>query len=151
SCLPRHRQTHARCGDGLGPPFRGDIPPSASPLPYLRTRSDREREVLSTLLPGTAPKRQWSGRAARSPTTGHDTSWFPFLVSPADHQSTPSFVNLKNCSGETGADPNHLPIAQGRLQWRPSRLLIPVHLPLWAIALCVDRKGLLDHFVGAAE
>jgi hypothetical protein len=29
--------------------------------------------------------------------------------------------------------------------------LIPVHLPLWAIALCVDCKGLLDHLVGAAE
>jgi hypothetical protein len=29
--------------------------------------------------------------------------------------------------------------------------LISVHLPLSAIALCVDCKGLLDHLVGAAE
>jgi hypothetical protein len=29
--------------------------------------------------------------------------------------------------------------------------LIPVHLPLWAIGLCVDCRGLLDHPLGAAE
>src|SRR5262249_22672462 len=120
-------------GDGLGPPLRGDIPPSASLLPCLRTRSDREREAGSPSLPASALKPQWSGREARSPTTGHDTLWFPFLVSPADHQSTRSCVNLKDCSREIRADPKHLPIARDAA-WRPNRLLIPAHLPLWVIA-----------------
>src|SRR5262245_14013423 len=106
---------HERCGDGSGPPPRGDIPLSASSLPCLRTRTDREREAGLPLLPGSALKRQWSGQEASSPTTGHDTLWFPFLVSPAVHQSTRSCVNLKDCSREKRADPKHLPIAQATL------------------------------------